>query len=224
VTNAEFAKFVEVTGYKTLAERGIDPKTHPEMSGDVLEAGSVLFVQPTKASRDGKRAQWWQYVKGANWPRGSHDRGANNAGCVPPQPILPNRSTLIEVGLFCTGPRTSSTILAISHTISISNPLSAGFIDTRSISPRRDLHGLIANLGMVKSLMKPLNMPAVDLRQIRGSLCRLGCLAPERSELRWRQGDHRGRPGCNGTLCLYRQGPKSRRSASQHLMRDIEGS
>ena len=37
------------------------------MSGDVLEPGSVLFVQPSKASQDGKRAQWWQYVKGANW-------------------------------------------------------------------------------------------------------------------------------------------------------------
>jgi formylglycine-generating enzyme len=67
VTNAEFAKFVAATGYKTLAERGVDPKTHPDMSGDVLEPGSVLFVQPTKASQDGKRTPWWQYVKGANW-------------------------------------------------------------------------------------------------------------------------------------------------------------
>ena len=31
VTNAEFAEFVEATGYKTLAERGLDPKTHPGM-------------------------------------------------------------------------------------------------------------------------------------------------------------------------------------------------
>ena len=82
VTNAEFAKFVEATGYKTLAERGIDPKTHPEMSGDVLEPGSVLFVQPTKVDRGGKLTQWWQYVKGANWRApagpGSSIKGKDN--------------------------------------------------------------------------------------------------------------------------------------------------
>ncbi len=67
VTNAQFAEFVEATDYKTLAERGVDPKTHPDMSGDVLEPGSVLFVQPTKLDRGGNLTQWWQYVKGANW-------------------------------------------------------------------------------------------------------------------------------------------------------------
>ena len=29
VTNAEFDKFVKETGYITLAERGVDPNTHP---------------------------------------------------------------------------------------------------------------------------------------------------------------------------------------------------
>jgi formylglycine-generating enzyme len=66
VTNAEFAKFVEATGYKTLAERGIDPKTHPGMEA-LSEPGSVTFVQPTKLGHGGDLTQWWQYVKGANW-------------------------------------------------------------------------------------------------------------------------------------------------------------
>ena len=40
VTNSEFAQFIEATGYKTLAERGENPKNHPDMSGNVLEPGS----------------------------------------------------------------------------------------------------------------------------------------------------------------------------------------
>jgi formylglycine-generating enzyme required for sulfatase activity len=67
VTNAEFATFVEATGYKTLAERGVDPKTHSTMSGDVLAPGSVTFIQPTRLDRGGDLTQWWQYVKGTNW-------------------------------------------------------------------------------------------------------------------------------------------------------------
>jgi formylglycine-generating enzyme required for sulfatase activity len=66
VTNAQFAKFVEATGYTTLAERGLDPRTHPSMSGRVLAPGSVLFILPTSFDR-GSRTQWWQYVNGANW-------------------------------------------------------------------------------------------------------------------------------------------------------------
>lgn len=67
VTNAQFAEFVTATGYVTLAERGLDPKTHPNMSADLTAPGSVLFVQPTKLGRGGDLTQWWQYVKGANW-------------------------------------------------------------------------------------------------------------------------------------------------------------
>jgi sulfatase modifying factor 1 len=66
VTNAQFAQFVAATGYKTLAERGIDPKTHPGME-ELSAPGSILFVQPTKLARGGDITQWWQYVKGANW-------------------------------------------------------------------------------------------------------------------------------------------------------------
>jgi formylglycine-generating enzyme len=67
VTNAQFARFVAATHYVTLAERGLDPKTHPGANEDLLAPGSALFVQPTKADSRGGNAQWWQYVKGANW-------------------------------------------------------------------------------------------------------------------------------------------------------------
>jgi len=67
VTNAQFSRFVAATHYVTLAERGLDPKTHPGASEELLAPGSALFVQPMKADRSGSNAQWWQYVKGANW-------------------------------------------------------------------------------------------------------------------------------------------------------------
>ena len=38
VTNAQFKQFVEATGYRTLAERGLDPKAHPTMANDLLAA------------------------------------------------------------------------------------------------------------------------------------------------------------------------------------------
>jgi sulfatase modifying factor 1 len=67
VTNAQFQKFVEATGYVTLAERGLDPATHPGMPKELLIPGSVVFVQPTDAKRGGRITQWWQYLQGANW-------------------------------------------------------------------------------------------------------------------------------------------------------------
>ena len=69
VTNAQFQKFVEATGYATLAERGPDPKAHPELPKSLLVPGSVVFIPPTDAGRGGRITQWWQYVAGANWRR-----------------------------------------------------------------------------------------------------------------------------------------------------------
>lgn len=68
VTNAEFAAFVEATGYKTMAER--DP---PKLLGappEMLLPGSAVFTVP---SRDDPR--WWRWVVGAQWrqPTGSGD-------------------------------------------------------------------------------------------------------------------------------------------------------
>ena len=67
VTNAQFKQFVDATGYRTLAERGLDPKTHPDMPKDLLVPGSVVFIQPTDLRQGGRITQWWQYVAGANW-------------------------------------------------------------------------------------------------------------------------------------------------------------
>src|SRR3954453_17562583 len=65
VTTAQFHQFVDETGYVTLAERGLDPKTHPGMPKEMLVPGSVVFIPPT--ANAGKLSQWWQYVPGADW-------------------------------------------------------------------------------------------------------------------------------------------------------------
>jgi formylglycine-generating enzyme len=67
VTNAQFKQFVDATGYVTLAERGLDPKTYPDTPKDLLVPGSVVFIQPTDLRQGGRITQWWQYVAGANW-------------------------------------------------------------------------------------------------------------------------------------------------------------
>jgi formylglycine-generating enzyme len=81
VTNAQFRQFVDTTGYKTLAERGLDPKTHPGMPKELLVPGSVLFIEPADPER-GRLGNGWQYVQGANWRRpagpGSSIAGKDN--------------------------------------------------------------------------------------------------------------------------------------------------
>jgi formylglycine-generating enzyme len=67
VTNAQFKQFVEATGYRTLAERGLDPKAHPGMAKELLVPGSVAFIQPTDPRQGGRITQWWQYLPGAHW-------------------------------------------------------------------------------------------------------------------------------------------------------------
>ena len=79
VTNARFKQFVDATGYITLAERGIDPRSHPDMAKDLLIPGSVVFIQPTNRDGGGRMMQWWQYIAGAQW-RNPAGPGSSIAG------------------------------------------------------------------------------------------------------------------------------------------------
>jgi sulfatase modifying factor 1 len=67
VTNAEFARFVEATGYQTIAERPLDPKEFPNVPPEDLKAGSIVFHPPKEAVSLDDHLQWWTYVPGANW-------------------------------------------------------------------------------------------------------------------------------------------------------------
>ncbi|WP_199189553.1 formylglycine-generating enzyme family protein [Trinickia dabaoshanensis] len=67
VTNAQFAAFVEATGFLTLAERQPDPELYPDAAPALLCPGSLVFTQPPSRVALGDYRQWWAYVPGANW-------------------------------------------------------------------------------------------------------------------------------------------------------------
>ena len=62
VTNAQFARFVNATGYVTHAERGISAEDDPTLPANLRVAGSMVFQQGADVLRPG-----WQFVPGANW-------------------------------------------------------------------------------------------------------------------------------------------------------------
>jgi sulfatase modifying factor 1 len=67
VTNAQFARFIQATGYVTLAERPVDTKLHPGLPPDMQQPGAVVFINPADVRNGGDLRQWWQYVPGASW-------------------------------------------------------------------------------------------------------------------------------------------------------------
>jgi formylglycine-generating enzyme len=67
VTNEQFAKFVEATGYVTIAERTPTKEEFPTAPAENLVAGSVVFSPPDHEVPLNNHFQWWNYVKGANW-------------------------------------------------------------------------------------------------------------------------------------------------------------
>ncbi len=67
VTNEMFAKFVEATGYVTVAERKPRAEDFPGAPAEALVAGSVVFTPPNKAVPLTNHLAWWSYVPGAHW-------------------------------------------------------------------------------------------------------------------------------------------------------------
>lgn len=67
VSNDQFSKFVDATGYVTIAERKPDPKDFPGADPAMLVPGSVVFSPPSEEVSLNDPSQWWRYVPGANW-------------------------------------------------------------------------------------------------------------------------------------------------------------
>jgi formylglycine-generating enzyme len=77
VTNAQFAAFVAATGYKTVAERGLNAKDFPDLPAEALVPGSMVFFEPPKNTPMRTNAmEWWRYVPGADW---RHPTGPNSS-------------------------------------------------------------------------------------------------------------------------------------------------
>jgi sulfatase modifying factor 1 len=72
VTVAEFRRFVQATGYLTVAERPLDPGQYPGADPALLHPGSLVFYPTSRPVDLGDVSQWWRYVPGADWrhPRG----------------------------------------------------------------------------------------------------------------------------------------------------------
>lgn len=66
VTNAQFAQFVEATGYVTVAERIPTAEELPGVPDELRVAGSTVFTPPAHATAT-QPMNWWRFVPGANW-------------------------------------------------------------------------------------------------------------------------------------------------------------
>jgi len=62
VTNAQYARFVQQTGYRTLAERYKNEEEFADIPAEQRVPGSVVFVPV-----NGNDGHWWQFVADASW-------------------------------------------------------------------------------------------------------------------------------------------------------------
>ncbi|HTI73110.1 MAG TPA: formylglycine-generating enzyme family protein [Candidatus Limnocylindria bacterium] len=67
VSNEAFQRFVEATGYRTVAEQQPRQEDFPEAPPENLAPGSIVFTPPPSPVPLNNHLAWWEYVKGANW-------------------------------------------------------------------------------------------------------------------------------------------------------------
>jgi sulfatase modifying factor 1 len=83
VTNAQFKKFIEATGYVTTAEKKPDweqikkqlPAGTPKPDESELTASSLVFTPPDHPVPLNDASQWWSWTQGADW---KHPQGPNS--------------------------------------------------------------------------------------------------------------------------------------------------
>ena len=67
VTNADFARFVQETGYRTMAERVPGELDFPDAPEEHRVAGSMVFAPPAGPVPLDRSDRWWAFLPGANW-------------------------------------------------------------------------------------------------------------------------------------------------------------
>ena len=79
VTNRDFAAFVATTGYRTVAERPLNPADYPGAAPQMLKPGSLVFHK-TRGPVDLRDIRnWWTWKAGAYW-RHPEGKGTSVAG------------------------------------------------------------------------------------------------------------------------------------------------
>lgn len=67
VTNRAFARFVDATGYRTVAEIPPDPKDYPGLLPEYARPGSLVFTKTTGPVPLTDYHLWWAFTEGADW-------------------------------------------------------------------------------------------------------------------------------------------------------------
>ncbi len=67
VTNRQFARFVEATGYRTVAEIAPDPKDYPGLLPEYAQPGSLVFTKTAGPVPLTDYHLWWSFTLGADW-------------------------------------------------------------------------------------------------------------------------------------------------------------
>lgn len=72
VTNADYKKFSDETGYITVAERPLDPEEYPTVDPKDLIPGALVFKRTQGPVDLSDYFNWWMWVPGACWknPKG----------------------------------------------------------------------------------------------------------------------------------------------------------
>jgi sulfatase modifying factor 1 len=67
VTNEDFARFVNETGYQTVAERPLQPEDFPGVPPEKLVPGALVFHKTAGPVDLKDYRNWWAWTPGASW-------------------------------------------------------------------------------------------------------------------------------------------------------------
>lgn len=76
VTNEEYGKFVDETGYVTVAERPLNPADYPGAKPELLVPGALVFQKAKGPVNLKDYHNWWAWVPGTNW---KHPQGPQSS-------------------------------------------------------------------------------------------------------------------------------------------------